>query len=155
MKKTIFITGLIFLAVAAFAQMGVSEISFTNPIHSKYKISMHFGKQIHPLTDKEYEHDGIDIVSKINTKVYPIAEGIVIEKGFDVSDGKYIVIDHKNGYKSRYTHLKSFSCEVSENVSPKKTIARLGATGIVTAPFLHLSIFKDEEAVDPESLIEF
>ena len=155
MKKTIIITCLLLFSTLFFAQDNFEKNIFTCPIHSTYKISMLYGTQIHSITEKEFFHNGTDIVAKLGTKVFPIADGIVIEKGFKQSDGNYIIIQHDNGYKSMYAHLSRFSCEIGDQVNTKRVIGKVGATGIVTGPFLHLSIFKNDELVNPETLIDF
>lgn len=155
MKKTIIIAGILLFSTLIFAQNSSEKTVFTCPIHSVYKISMLYGDQIHSLTAEKFFHNGTDIVAKIGTKVFPIADGIIIEKGFKQSDGNYIIIQHDNGYKSIYAHLSRFTCEIGDQVNIKRAIGKVGATGIVTGPFLHLSIYKDDELVNPETLIDF
>lgn len=155
MKKTMIITFFLIFSTLIFAQDNTEKNHFTCPIHSMYKTSMLYGTQVHPLTDKEIFHNGTDIVAKLGTKVFPIADGIVIEKGFKQEDGNYIIIQHSNGYKSLYSHLSRFSCEIGDQVNIKRAIGKVGATGIVTGPFLHLSVYKNDELVNPESLIDF
>ena len=110
---------------------------------------------MHPISNEEYFHNGTDIVAKLGTKIFPVADGIIIEKGFKQSEGNYIIIQHDNGYKSMYSHLSRFTCEIGDQVNTKRAIGKLGATGIVTGPVLHLSIYKNDELVNPESLIDF
>ena len=155
MKKTMIITFFLIFSTLIFAQDNTEKNHFTCPIHSMYKTSMLYGRQIHSITDKEFFHNGTDIVAKLGTKVFPIADGTVIQKGFKQSDGNYIIIQHTDGYKSMYSHLSRFSCEIGDRVNIKQAIGKVGATGIVTGPFLHLSVYKNDELVNPESLIDF
>ena len=53
------------------------------------------------------------------------------------SYGKYIVIDHGNGWKTYYAHLNSFSVSVGTNVSQGQRIGTLGSSGGSTGPHLH------------------
>lgn len=55
----------------------------------------------------------------------------------DTSYGKYIVIDHGNGWKTYYAHLNSFSVSVGTNVSQGQRIGTVGSTGGSTGPHLH------------------
>jgi hypothetical protein len=55
----------------------------------------------------------------------------------DTSYGKYIVIDHGNGWKTYYAHLNSFSVSVGTSVSQGQRIGTVGSTGGSTGPHLH------------------
>ena len=155
MKKNFFIAVFLFLSTLLFSLDNSEKGIFSCPIHSMYKTSMLYGTQMHPISNEEYFHNGTDIVAKLGTKIFPVADGIIIEKGFKQTEGNYIIIQHTNGYKSMYSHLSRFTCEIGDQVNTKRAIGKLGATGIVTGPVLHLSIYKNDELVNPESLIDF
>lgn len=53
------------------------------------------------------------------------------------SYGKYIVIDHGNGWKTYYAHLNTFNASVGNNVSQGQKIGTVGTTGGSTGPHLH------------------
>ncbi len=138
-----------------FAKEKTSAAKFQSPFHCLSRITMKYGSQIHPLTEKEFFHDGICIVAKPGEEIYPIADGVVEETGFEQALGNYIIVRHSTSYKSLYAHLAAgFKCQKDDKVSSNKPIARQGATGQVTGSCLHLSIYKDENPVNPEKLLD-
>ena len=140
------------IVVSAFC---IGKNSFKNPLHGKYKITQDYGKSIHPVKGNEYFHNGIDLSAARDTDVFSAASGTVIETGFDMEKGNYVIISHENGYESQYWHLKNYICNIGEKVTVKKAIGQLGATGVVTGPCLHFEISKDKTSIIPNDCIKF
>lgn len=59
------------------------------------------------------------------------------------SYGKYVVVDHGNGWTTYYAHLNSFAVTVGEAVSTGERIGTVGSTGGSTGPHLHFEQRKD------------
>ena len=76
--------------------------------------------------------------------------GVVSETGESDSYGKYVVIDHGNGYTSSYAHLSRIIAEEGSAVKTGERIALSGSTGRVTGAHLHFELRKDGIPVDPE-----
>lgn len=63
--------------------------------------------------------------------------------------GWYVEIDHGNGIKSRYGHMKEKGIAVGQEVKAGDVIGRVGSTGASTGAHLHFEILIDDEKVDP------
>ena len=117
-------------------------------------ISSSFGNRIHPLTKVKNFHTGIDISSRSGNKIQATADGIVKKVGYNDVKGRYIIIDHKNGYETEFTHLhKKVFVKEGESIKKGQKIAVIGNTGISTAPHLHYEVRKDGKAINPMDLI--
>lgn len=99
-------------------------------------------------------HKGIDFgwfsALHHNQPILAVADGVVIYIKKQASGGNVIHIRHKiNGeyFVSEYGHLKDNSIRVKLNqkVSRNEQIAKMGATGKVTAEHLHFGLCKGEE----------
>jgi hypothetical protein len=74
---------------------------------------------------------GDSVVAAANGSVYSVKD-----LG-DTSYGKYVVIDHGNGWKSYYAHLNSFSVSTGQKVSKGQKIGTVGSSGGSSGPHLH------------------
>lgn len=91
-------------------------------------------------------HPGIDIAAPKGTPIYAADSGYVIIAGWDpepVSYGFEILLNHGNGYLTRYGHLSAFNVEVGDSVKKGQLIGRVGSTGNSTGPHVHFEIIKD------------
>ena len=77
-----------------------------------------------------------------------------MDVGEDPTYGKYVRIDHANGYETLYAHASHTSVELGEDVRKNEVIALSGSTGKSTAPHLHFEILFEGERVDPLELVE-
>ena len=74
-------------------------------------------------------HRGIDIPVASGTDVYASKSGVVaLVVGDTSSRGRYVVIDHGDGYYSEYQHLKSVSVKKGDSVKQGQVIAKSGVT---------------------------
>lgn len=98
-------------------------------------------------------HDGIDYAGEIGDNIYAAADGIVTtaETGYEVGKGygKYVIIDHGNGFTTMYAHMDNISVEMFAEVSQGDVIGKMGSTGWSTGPHLHFVLVKDGVPVDP------
>ncbi|HEX7057755.1 MAG TPA: M23 family metallopeptidase [Bacilli bacterium] len=113
------------------------------------EITSGYGYREDPFTGRWGVHDGIDIGGNLNDPVYVTADGVVDYTGYDSYLGRYIVVKHENGIKTRYQHLNKILVKAGQKVKKGATIGRLGSTGRSTGPHLHYTVFKNGVIVNP------
>ena len=94
-------------------------------------------------------HNGHDWAVNTGTKVRAAAEGVVELAYFSESYGYNILINHNNGFKTRYAHLSEVKVSKGEKVVQSQVIALSGSTGFSTGPHLHFEVVKDGKRVNP------
>lgn len=60
----------------------------------------------------------------------------------DQNGGKYVLMDHNDGFCVLYLHLDSFYVSKNQKVSRSQRIAMSGTTGNSTGPHLHLAVYQ-------------
>ncbi len=119
-------------------------------------LSSLFGTRIDPVNGETTQfHGGIDLADKAGTKIHAAASGTVLEA--EEHDGGYgltILIDHGNGYQSRYSHCSGLLVEAGDQVTQGQVIATMGATGRVTGVHLDFRVYLDGELIDPLTVLD-
>ncbi len=105
------------------------------------------------LEDAGRAHPGLDIAIPTGSYIRASGAGRVMDVGEDPTYGKYVRIDHDNGYETLYGHASDTSVELGEEVRKNEVIALSGSTGESTAPHLHFEILFEGEPVDPLELV--
>jgi murein DD-endopeptidase MepM/ murein hydrolase activator NlpD len=86
-------------------------------------------------------HQAIDIGAPTGTAVVTADSGYVVTAGWsEYGYGKYVVIDHGNGFQTLYAHLHTILVEVGQSVGKGDEIGSVGITGRATGPHLHFEI---------------
>ena len=103
-------------------------------------------------------HRGIDFKAELNTPVVAIGDGTVrkVELHFENGKGygRFIIIDHPNGFSSLYAQLNEYKIKEGDKVKKGDVIALVGSSGMSTGPHLHLELKKDGQYVDPALYIK-
>ncbi|WP_111415100.1 peptidoglycan DD-metalloendopeptidase family protein [Billgrantia lactosivorans] len=119
------------------------------PFEGSYRMSSSFNpRRTHPVTGRISPHRGTDWAMPIGTPVTAPADGRVEKVGNHPVAGRYIVVRHDNGYRTRYLHLSRAMVNRGERVSMGERIALSGNTGRSTGPHLHYEVIVDNNAVD-------
>jgi murein DD-endopeptidase MepM/ murein hydrolase activator NlpD len=97
-------------------------------------------------------HSGVDFRATVGTPVRSMADGII--KGIGNTDttcagasfGKWVFIVYDNGLSSTFGHLSLAKATVGEKVKRGEIVAYSGATGRVTGPHLHVTVYAPNAA---------
>ena len=134
--------------------------TFVKPIEGEILKEYAKDSLIYSETLKEWTtHLGIDIKAERASVVKSAADGTVKYIKNDPRYGLTIIIEHSNGFETRYANLLTteFVSE-GENVKAGQTIGTVGDSAIyeiVDESHLHFEILKDNENVNPSEYIKF
>jgi murein DD-endopeptidase MepM/ murein hydrolase activator NlpD len=120
---------------------------FQPPIKGRY--TSLYGNRYDPLFKQLSFHNGVDIVSRMGTPIYPVTDGIVSSVGWLDGYGLAIIIQHANGYISMYGHCLSIRVKKGDLVNKKTVIGQVGSTGRSTGPHLHFSMRRHGRTINP------
>jgi murein DD-endopeptidase len=119
------------------------------PFEGSYRMSSGFNpRRVHPVTGRVSPHRGTDWAMPIGTPIIAPADGRVEKVGNHPVAGRYIVVRHDNGYRTRYLHLSRAIVSRGDRVSMGERIALSGNTGRSTGPHLHYEVIVNNNAVD-------
>ncbi|MGW2522617.1 M23 family metallopeptidase [Streptomyces sp. NPDC001617] len=96
-------------------------------------------------------HTGLDFAAPTGTLIKAIHSGTVTEAGWAGSYGYRTIITLDDGTELWFCHQSSISVSVGQKVATGDVIGRIGATGNVTGPHLHLEVHPNGQStgIDP------
>ncbi len=104
--------------------------------------------------------DGIDIAIPEGTDVKSVADGDVesicnkCENSNNNCDknnrmcngyGNYVIVDHKNGYYTKYSHLRDVEVKVGDILEKGEVLGKSGNTGASEGPHLDFKVFEGKD----------
>ena len=99
-------------------------------------------------------HTGLDLRGQVGTPVHAAGRGRVVLTGDFYYSGNGIFLDHGLGVYTGYFHLSEILVSEGDLVEPGELIGKTGATGRVTGPHLHWSLWVDGKGQDAGSLLQ-
>ncbi|MGV6801413.1 MAG: M23 family metallopeptidase [bacterium] len=124
-----------------------SEYRFVKPVATQYQVTSHFGQR------GGRPHEGTDFAVKLRTPIMASADGKVTTAAIWRGYGKIIIVNHGNGWTSRYAHLSTIDVEAGQYVKAGEQIGRSGKSGNATGPHLHFEIRQNDIPLNPEDFL--
>ena len=98
-------------------------------------------------------HRGIDLCAPAGSPILAADSGVVVEAGWHGSWGNYILVDHGNGYTTRYAHCSDLLVGAGAVVGRGQMIATVGSTGYSTGNHCHFEVAINGALTDPAPYI--
>lgn len=112
-------------------------------------ITSNYGPRKAPVNGASTNHGGIDIGVPEGTKVYACDSGTVITAENNNTAGNWVIIDHGNGYITKYMHNSQLKVSPGDTVKKGQVIALSGNTGNSSGPHVHFQVEYNGKTKDP------
>ena len=115
-----------------------------------------YGWREHPLfqNGKTYFHSGVDLEAAAGSHILAVADGTVVESGYNEAYGYMVILEHAGGVQTFYAHMTDSLVSTGGTVQQGQIIGTVGSTGWSTGPHLHLGVMIDGESVDPLAALQ-
>ena len=129
-------------------------LDFKHPLRGEFPTTSPYGARRVFNGQPRNPHNGWDIGAPTGTPVHAIANGRVVLTLDAYLPGKTVIIDHGFGMFSIYIHLNEIKTKVGAKASHDTVIGTVGSTGRSSGPHLHLGLYHNQIALDPELLFK-
>ena len=117
------------------------------------RLTSPFGYRTNPVSGNYGFHTGIDLAAPEGTPVAAAFSGKVTDSGENDVWGKYVLLEHSDGFETYYCHLSDIYAPEGTVLRGGETLGLVGSTGWSTGPHLHFEVRIDGIRVDPEPLV--
>jgi len=88
-----------------------------------------------------WRHTGVDIDGHYDSPIYASDAGVVEVASWGNGYGLQIVVNHENGFKTRYAHASKIFVSPGQRVAQGEVMAMVGTTGFSTGTHLHYEVY--------------
>lgn len=110
-----------------------------------------------PTTGTWQTHNGVDIKAEPGAEVYAVSAGEIMKTDSDPLWGTTVILDHHNGYITKYCGLGTdLSVQEGNMIAAGEVIGAAGDTADIESgiePHLHIEITHNGKFVDPMKLL--
>ena len=96
----------------------------------------------------------MDFACPTGTPIHAAMSGTVVKSDFNNLYGNYVIIQHHDGYQTLYGHMNKSLVQKGKKVTQGDKIGLVGNTGWSTGSHLHLSVYKNNKPIDPETVLK-
>ena len=119
-----------------------------------YWVTSHYGSRSDPFNGKAARHKGIDLASRTGNKIKVQARGKVTRAEYAGGYGNLVVVDHGNGFQTKYGHMHKIYVKKGDYVEINDVLGEVGSTGRSTGPHLHYEVLYKGHSIDPMPFIK-
>lgn len=121
--------------------------SYAFPLQSYSYVSSEYGARW------DTTHTGIDFAAPAGTHIYSWRSGTVTFAGWSGGYGNFIIVDHGDGFVTRYAHCSKIAVTKGQTVSQGQVIGYVGTTGNSTGNHLHFEVKVNGNFVNPRNYL--
>jgi murein DD-endopeptidase MepM/ murein hydrolase activator NlpD len=124
------------------------------PLQGGGRLASRFGYRIHPIFKSRRLHSGVDLAAPYGTPVYAGGNGTVKRAQWVSGYGRYVELDHVNGYQTAYAHMSRIAdgLKPGMRITQGQIVGYVGSTGNSTGNHLHYEVRINGRPVDALSI---
>ena len=130
------------------------------PLSANTGVLLGYGWYLPTGRNQPVFHTGTDLSAAVGAPVLAIADGTIAFASQQGAYGNLVVINHQQGYQTRYAQLGTIKVKTGQTVKRGATIATVGKTGAPSssAPHLHFEVRSNSKlgwvAEDPKPFLQ-
>lgn len=125
-----------------------------NPVLTEHRRTSKFGRRIDPITGKPALHAGQDFGAFRLAPIGATSAGKVTYAGWKSGYGRFVEIDHGQGFRTRYGHMAKLEVKRGQMVEEGQKIGLMGSSGRSTGVHLHYEIWHNGKVYDPAKFLK-
>ncbi len=123
------------------------------PELGRLRISSGYGIRSDPFSGKKTFHHGVDIPAPEGADIHAVRGGTVIFSGEQRGYGNVVIIDHGDGFVTKYAHNQKNLVREGDTVVPGAVIAQVGTTGKSTGFHVHFEVLYEGRGISPGTFL--